>query len=273
MSPSAERIVSDLAHERAVMEAALSGSPARVRALLDEVPHPHAFFLSDLIEAVSSEGVKAVYCADRTGRWAVPEALLEVERVLESAWVRKRVTEAVWATDPGALSAGLDEKAALLPARFFEALLLDYQQDFGALMDEHADDGAALADRFSEVCGLLASAMHDRLTLHDAVRRCRPAELQRVLASGADVNALDEFGLAPLHYAVGWTRHKARAEQVIRMLYASGADPSVCDRRGFAPLERLRQLRVPAGEAEQAFVDELSTWLERPEDVAEAVPA
>ncbi len=58
-------------------------------------------------------------------------------------------------------------------------------------------------------------------------------EIEKQLKRGADVNALDEHGLTPLHYAVGRNMDVA----IIKALIEAGADVNAADSNGRTPLD------------------------------------
>lgn len=69
-----------------------------------------------------------------------------------------------------------------------------------------------------------------QLSLHTAVQRGNKhaclAALYACLAAGADVNARDVYGRAPLHLAAGYCPDPAAAAAAIAALVDAGADPS-----------------------------------------------
>jgi ankyrin repeat protein len=67
--------------------------------------------------------------------------------------------------------------------------------------------------------------------LHGAALNDDPAEVQRLIAAGADVNARDAAEFAPLHYAA-----QEWAERAARQLLAAGADVDVLNGPGNTPL-------------------------------------
>ena len=59
------------------------------------------------------------------------------------------------------------------------------------------------------------------------------AEIDRLVAGGADPNARDAGGCAPLHYAAD----SNPVGEVARALFEAGADPEACDGYGQKPLD------------------------------------
>ena len=59
------------------------------------------------------------------------------------------------------------------------------------------------------------------------------AEIDRLVADGADPNARDAGGCAPLHYAA-WNNPVG---EVAAALFEAGADPEACDGHGSKPLD------------------------------------
>ena len=88
---------------------------------------------------------------------------------------------------------------------------------------------------------IYADGMHGRFRLgygaqfiHVAAAMAEDrAEIDRLVAQGADPNARDAGGCTPLHYAA-WNNSAA---EVARALFDTGADPEACDGHGRKPLD------------------------------------
>ena len=65
-----------------------------------------------------------------------------------------------------------------------------------------------------------------------------------LLESGADIQARSEFGVTPLHLAVGPTVTEALLETV-RVLVSAGADRNALDEDGQTPLDKARKSGHP----------------------------
>ena len=103
-----------------------------------------------------------------------------------------------------------------------------------------------------------------------AVERGDTIEVKRLLEAGADVNAKNEFGSTPLHWACVYGRleiarllleHGANVNasqqrggtpldlaclyqetSIVRLFLEAGADPTILDKWGFGPLNRIMGL-------------------------------
>ena len=64
--------------------------------------------------------------------------------------------------------------------------------------------------------------------IHQAAGDGNIEAVKQHIANGADVNAKDECGWTPLHYA--------ETKEIAELLIAKGADVNVKDKRGFTPL-------------------------------------
>jgi hypothetical protein len=87
--------------------------------------------------------------------------------------------------------------------------------------------------------------------LHIAAAAYRVTIARMLITAGADVNARNRRGAAPLHYASdgrpGSERWKPDAQAaVIEYLLTSGADPNAVDKGGVAPLHRAVRTRCAA---------------------------
>ena len=88
---------------------------------------------------------------------------------------------------------------------------------------------------------IYADGMHGRFRLgygaqflHVAAAMAEDrAEIDRLVAGGADPNARDAGGCAPLHYAAD----SNPVAEVARALFEAGADPEACDGYGQKPLD------------------------------------
>lgn len=80
---------------------------------------------------------------------------------------------------------------------------------------------------------LLAASAHaaDDSPLHEAVKKGDKAEVEALLAKGADVNAKNKFGSTPLHSAAS-----SGEKDIAELLLAKGADVNAKNARGHTPL-------------------------------------
>ena len=81
------------------------------------------------------------------------------------------------------------------------------------------------------------------ISIHGAANRGNIEAVKQHLNAGTDVNAKNEFGSAPLHYAAV-NDHK----EIIELLIANGADMNARDNGGFTPLDNLVGLDMAEGE-------------------------
>lgn len=75
------------------------------------------------------------------------------------------------------------------------------------------------------------------VALREAARTGNTAQLERLVAQGAPVNAPDEAGRTPLMLAV-MNNHTA----TVQRLLALGANPALTDREGLNALQHARRL-------------------------------
>ena len=83
--------------------------------------------------------------------------------------------------------------------------------------------------------------------LHQAAHDGDLAALQRLISAGADINAADDIGWTPLHFACD----NGNAP-IIAKLLAKGASPWQRDNAGCAPEDRIAA--APAGKQEASRV-------------------
>ena len=70
---------------------------------------------------------------------------------------------------------------------------------------------------------------HGNTPLHLAALRGDEAAVDALLRDGADPNALNDSGAAPLHYAI-------MSEHMVNALLARGARPNIVSKIGVSPL-------------------------------------
>lgn len=113
-------------------------------------------------------------------------------------------------------------------------------------------DGATRAQAAPHFIASLACYAYEGDTaLHFAAAAYRAGLVRRLVALGADVNARNRRGAAPLHYACVGDPSSGRwnpAAQVaaIEALIAAGADANAIDRNGATPLHRAVRTRCAA---------------------------
>lgn len=93
-----------------------------------------------------------------------------------------------------------------------------------------------------------------KFTLHQAAKHADLATLQEHLAAGADVNACDDLGIPPLH----WAAFNGNAE-VFDVLLAAGADPIAWTKRHQSAAIHIaaEQGRIAAEQGRIAIVQKL----------------
>ena len=79
--------------------------------------------------------------------------------------------------------------------------------------------------------------LEDQTPLHMACRRNALADVETLIAAGADVNAKDSFGMTPLYAAV-LTRNLA----MVKTLVESGAEVDIQTADGVSPLDFARDI-------------------------------
>jgi ankyrin repeat protein len=80
--------------------------------------------------------------------------------------------------------------------------------------------------------------------LHIAAAAFNPAWVTRLIGRGASLSAKNRRGAEPLHYASDANRHAPEAQaETIRHLCAAGADPDAREASGVAPLHRAVRTR------------------------------
>jgi ankyrin repeat protein len=88
----------------------------------------------------------------------------------------------------------------------------------------------------------------DETPLHLAVRLDRPhPTVEMLIRNGADVNARDNRGQTPLHYAARdlVRRRKGSVLRIQQLLVESGANPNAQDRSGDTPFHHLARYGTP----------------------------
>lgn len=120
------------------------------------------------------------------------------------------------------------------------------------MTDERDRDGrtalhvAVFEGRFADVEQLLAEGANPnvadnggRTPLHFAAQELRPDEARALCAAGASIDARDAFGNTPLWRAVFDFRGRG---DVIELLLANGADPDAANDSGVTPRELARRI-------------------------------
>ena len=119
-----------------------------------------------------------------------------------------------------------------------------------ALLDAGADVGVkddngltalywAAFDSSKDALGLILANGNYANTIHLAACRGDLSRVKTLIEEGTDVNARDEFGCTPLHWAV-----LAESPDVADFLIAKGADINAKDTRNLSPLMAARGLSV-----------------------------
>ena len=83
-------------------------------------------------------------------------------------------------------------------------------------------------------------APHTYISIHQAAMYGSAITVNQHLSIGTDVNAKDEEGGTPLHFATGWD-HK----EIVELLIDAGADVNAKDDIGDTPLDVAIQLKKP----------------------------
>jgi len=81
-------------------------------------------------------------------------------------------------------------------------------------------------------------APYTYISIHQAAMYGSTITVSRHLAAGTDVNARDEKGGTPLHFATGWDR-----KEIVELLIDAGADVNAKDDIGDTPLDVAIQLK------------------------------
>ncbi|KAF6772910.1 hypothetical protein AHF37_07517 [Paragonimus kellicotti] len=71
----------------------------------------------------------------------------------------------------------------------------------------------------------------EKSTIHTAVKRADLVELQQMLASGANINEIDNMSFSPLHWAAN-----VGAIEILQFLLWNKADPTIVSDRGWTPV-------------------------------------
>ena len=67
--------------------------------------------------------------------------------------------------------------------------------------------------------------------LHDAVKKCNEIEVINLIQSGAQLDKIDEFGMAPLHWAV-----MGGYAEIVAILIDAGANVNLKTKQGTSAL-------------------------------------
>ncbi|KAF7261335.1 hypothetical protein EG68_01340 [Paragonimus skrjabini miyazakii] len=71
----------------------------------------------------------------------------------------------------------------------------------------------------------------EKATIHTAVKRADLADLEQMLASGANINEIDNMSFSPLHWAAN-----VGAIEILQFLLWNKADPTIVSDRGWTPV-------------------------------------
>jgi ankyrin repeat protein len=136
------------------------------------------------------------------------------------------------------------KKFILSLCAIFTAVLLFAGISFAAISDEDflklCGDGTAEEVEQAIKSGANMNAVGDygATVLHKAVFINGPDVVRVLLENGADVNATNEFGVSVLNYAVQWTDDP----EVVKVLLENGADVNRADDDGVTPLMNAQSI-------------------------------
>ena len=90
-----------------------------------------------------------------------------------------------------------------------------------------------------------------KTSLHMAIIEKSSKQVENALAITGNINAQDEYGQTPLHYAAHFNRI-----DVAKLLLEHGADPNVKDDQGWRPLELI--IFIPENEDMIALLEDIT---------------